>query len=132
MQERRLISMDVIQSTIPAVHPPPLHNIGIRLLIPDKGIMHTAHLMQRVFRGVLAGRDSRKTAAGVGDFATEVPGDGRTPVLRITPDSFSWLQRSEELVCLLQRVRALPPAERGCERLSIEWTAAAAAVRWRM
>jgi hypothetical protein len=61
--------------------------------------MHTVHLMQRVFRGVLAGRGSRRdAAAGIGSFAKDVPGDRRTPVLRITPNRFRWLQRSEELV----------------------------------
>ena len=99
MQEERLISTDVIRLTSRVVHPAPMHYIGVQLLIPDKEITHPAHLMQRVFRGVLAGRGGRKDAAArVGDFATQVPGDGRTPGLRITLDSFSRLQRLEELV----------------------------------
>ena len=90
-----------------------MHNIGIRLWLSDKAIMHTAHLMQRVFRGSLAGRGSRKdAAAGIGNFATQVPGDARTPGLRITPDRFCWLQGSEEQYDS-QRVRVLPPAGHG-------------------
>ena len=80
--------MDVIQWASPDVHPTPMHYIGIQLLLPDKGHMHTAHLMQRVFRGVLAGRSGRKAAAArIDDFAAQLLGDGRTPGLCITLDN---------------------------------------------